>query len=80
MATFMLVPEKDWEVLKKYVANGDPCVVLVRESVAREIDMVLPVEIDYDCGSDPDVWIDVAHNTDHFAIRTYQEVFPDESN
>ena len=75
MARFCIVPEKDWEVISKYISDQGG-IVLVPEHVVekfpekqqkqlREIDEC--GEADYDFGGEPDTVIDFILSPDSYA-------------
>ena len=74
-----VVPEKDWEVLSKYLNGGKGAtgVVLISETIAKTItDLNVPEDgtlIDYDFGGDPDLYVDVVLSTDHNFLSSQQD-------
>jgi len=65
-----VVPDEDFEILDKYLAEG---AVLIRQSVADEIKNKTGEDPDdlyldeYDFGGDADVWFDVVSSQHHMA-------------
>ena len=76
MAKVRVIPEKDWEVLEKYICRGEEAYVFVpeknlavlSEDQAEKISRLDRREIDYDFGGEADIWIDVADG-DNFCMR-----------
>lgn len=67
-----IVPQEDWEVLKKYLdADG---VVLVPENNLAGVQKLYfhglksNTDVDYDFGGEPNVWVDIAPHVDSYAI------------
>lgn len=81
MAKIMIVPTKDYEILKKYL---QPSVVLIPESIltsfppeaqAKARELVWRGDIDYDFGGEPDISMDVILNEGSY---TYAELLGSE--
>lgn len=79
MAKLIIVPEEDYNVVKKYLASPDS-IVLVPEQVINDSDF--PAEtaaklkeldgqpIDYDFGGEADLFVDVILNKNHYALES----------
>ena len=68
-----IVPQSDWDVLKKYLnAEG---VVLVPEENVKGIERLKQhglennEEISYDFGGDANVWVDIAYHEESYPIN-----------
>ena len=82
MAKLIIIPEEDYNVVKKYLpSSGFPdSVVLVPETVIKGLDF--PVEtasklreldgqpIDYDFGGEADLFVDIITDKDHYALAS----------
>lgn len=87
MAIIKIVPQTDWEVLKKYFDHGTG-VVLIPEPVlesnfpqlmAQAIKDKDSSEIDYDFGGgDPDFYVDIVTTPMHYAVDEILGTDPEE--
>lgn len=82
MAKLIIIPEEDYNVVKKYLPSGGfpDSVVLAPERVIN--DSNFPAEtaaklkeldgqpIDYDFGGEADLFVDVITNKDHYALAS----------
>lgn len=77
MTVFRIVPSEDYKVLIEYLS--DPGVVLLPESVLAEFtpdiqrkfrQMNENVEVDYDFGGEPDVYVDIISGDHCYAYKT----------
>lgn len=82
MAKLVIIPEEDYNVVKKYLPSGGfpDSVVLVPEAVIEGSDF--PAEtaaklreldgqpIDYDFGGEADLFVDVITDKDHYALAS----------
>ena len=82
MAKLVIIPEEDYNVVKKYLpSSGFPdSVVLVPETVIKDSDF--PAEtaaklreldgqpVDYDFGGEADVFVDIITDKDHYALAS----------
>lgn len=82
MAKLVIIPEEDYDVVKKYLpSSGFPdSVVLVPETVIEGSDF--PAEtaaklreldgqpIDYDFGGEADLFVDIITDKDHYALAS----------
>lgn len=82
MAKLIIIPEEDYNVVKKYLpSSGFPdSVVLVPETVIKGSDF--PAEtaaklreldgqpIDYDFGGEADLFVDIITDKDHYALAS----------
>lgn len=75
-AIVKIIPQKDWEVVKKYLGEDEGC-VLIPESVLRELPEESRKElmdlsdsmVEYDYGGDADVWVDIVRSPDAYFLR-----------
>ena len=81
MAQLFIIPEEDYEVLKKYMLNcSGSSLVFVPEPVINDPDF--PEEmakklreldgevVDYDYGGEPDIYLDVITSPKHYALSS----------
>ena len=80
MSIVHVVPKADWEVLKKYSLTGEgsfknEIVVLIPEDVAKKTKTLNlnGKEVDYDCGSDADIWVEVVDREGHYFFEEYRQ-------
>lgn len=92
MAKLVIIPEEDYNVVKKYLpSSGFPdSVVLVPETVIEGSDF--PAEtaaklreldgqpIDYDFGGEADLFVDVITDKDHYALASLGLATADEES
>lgn len=92
MAKLVIIPEEDYDVVKKYLpSSGFPdSVVLVPETVIEGSDF--PAEtaaklreldgqpIDYDFGGEADLFVDVIPDKDHYALASLGLATADEES
>lgn len=92
MAKLVIIPEEDYDVVKKYLpSSGFPdSVVLVPETVIEGSDF--PAEtaaklreldgqpIDYDFGGEADLFVDVITDKDHYALASLGLATADEES
>ncbi len=77
MVKLFIVPEKDWDILKKYL--GESGVVLVPQHVYDKLPdnkkeaLESEQQIDYDFGGEADVWVDFALSEDAYALTNILE-------
>ena len=83
MAQLFVVPKQDYEVIRKYLFDGDGMsAILVPEEVLdkpdfpkemanrlRELD---GTEVNYDFGGEPDIYLDVVTSKDHYSLSSIQ--------
>lgn len=91
MAKLIIIPEEDYNVVKKYLpSSGFPdSVVLVHETVIKGSDF--PAEtaaklreldgqpIDYDFGGEADLFVDIITDKDHYALASLGLTASDEA-
>lgn len=81
MAQVLIVPKEDYEVLRKYLfGNCGMSAVLVPEEVlenpefpkatADKLRAMDGMEVDYDFGGEPDIFLDVITNKDHYSLAS----------
>ena len=79
MATMKIVPQKDWEILNKYLlGTGSAGVILVKEETVADLPEKHRFflqendggDFDYDFGGDADLWVDVAVTPGHHFFET----------
>lgn len=72
MSVVRVVPKEDYVVISKYLAGQDSgIVVLIPEDIAErnQLTHLDEAEIDYDCGGDADLWVELISHDDHYFIR-----------
>lgn len=81
MAQLFIVPKEDYAVIRKYLFDSDSMsVILVPEDTLekpdfpkatakrlRELDCM---EVNYDFGGEPDIFLDVITTKDHYALAS----------
>lgn len=79
-AVVRMVPREDWEVLKKYLADTEGCVLLsgsVLEGLPKEqreqLQRVDNCVIEYDYGGEADVWVDMVQSPDAYFLKDFFE-------
>jgi hypothetical protein len=76
MSVVRVVPKEDYKVIKKYLAGQDAgVIVLIPEDIAErnQLTHLDEEEIDYDCGGDADLWVELISHDDHYFIREIKE-------
>lgn len=76
MAKFTIIPREDWEVVEKYINEKNSEVVLIPEQVldtlsGKQMDIMHRLNntrIEYDFCGEPDYFIDVISDRDHYAV------------
>jgi hypothetical protein len=66
MPDIHIVPEKDLEIIKKYMtAEG---IVLIPESLknVKDQEYLDTMTGEYDFGGDPDIWLEIIDSSDHY--------------
>ena len=70
-----IVPEKDWEIIRKYISSRN-AVVLIHEDTAKKVGVaqdMLNDSSDYDFGGEADVMLDLVTNKDHYFFTHLKE-------
>lgn len=92
MAKLVIIPEEDYDVVKKYLpSSGFPdSVVLVPETVIEGSDFPAKTAaklreldgqpIDYDFGGEADLFVDVITDKDHYALASLGLATADEES
>lgn len=76
MSVVRVVPKKDYDVMMKYLAGqATGVVVLIPEDVAErnQLTHLDEQDIDYDCGGDPDLYVEVVSHDGHYFINQLRE-------
>ena len=70
MTMLKVVPQKDWEIVKKYLTTNG--VILVPEIIAKEVECEEfdGKSVEYDFGGDADCWVDVVLDKNHIALES----------
>ena len=75
MSKIRIVPDKDYEVLKKYLASPESRIVLIPEKIAKETNTKNIDEnvLDYDHGGEADLEIDLVYHENHYFFDYLKE-------
>lgn len=76
MAVVRVVPQEDYNVMMKYLAGqASEVVVIIPEDVAKrnQLTHLDEQDIDYDCGDDPDLYVEVVSHDGHYFINQLRE-------
>lgn len=76
MAVVRVVPKEDYNVMMKYLAGqASGVVVIIPEDVAKrnQLTHLDKQDIDYDCGDDPDLYVEVVSHDSHYFINQLRE-------
>jgi hypothetical protein len=76
MSVVRVVPQEDYNVMMKYLAGqASGVVVIIPEDVAKRNQLTHLDEryIDYDCGGDPDLYVEVVSHDGHYFINQLRE-------
>lgn len=67
---FKIIPDEEFSKLHELLV-GDGVTVLIKESLAKEVGLTEEAldDMNYDCGGDADVWIDLVSSPDHYFIE-----------
>lgn len=73
-----LVPQKDWEILEKYLSGNEGCVLIPEtlvESLPQKQQERLQKSdcglVDYDYGGEADVWVDMVQSPDAYFLKDF---------
>ena len=79
-AVLRLVPQKDWEILEKYLSGHERCVLIPEilvESLPQKHQEHLQESdcglVDYDYGGEADVWVDMVRSPDAYFLKGFFE-------
>lgn len=72
MSVVKVVPKKEYEIIKKYLTSHDTgIVILIPEDIAERngLKHLDEEDIDYDCGGEADLWVEIVSHDDHYFVR-----------
>ena len=79
-AVLRLVPQKDWEVLKKYLSGSEGCVLIpetllysLPENQRNRLQGSDSSLVEYDYGGEADVWVDMVQSPDAYFLKDFFE-------